>query len=150
MSYYNIFLKSFVCDFRKCVYIAFYDELKSVLKIYTPFSHFLYDLFVTTRALVVLVVIEHRVTQQTRDTHPKLVQCRPTVYDAGPTLSQPWVSVPCLLPGRSVVPWNFYWPSPVYVISHLISSYLDHPHPHPTPKSHQSAPELLYIFMHHS
>ena len=35
------------------------------------------------------------VAQQTRDIHPRLVQCCPTVCDAGPTLNQPRVSVSC-------------------------------------------------------
>ena len=36
-------------------------------------------------------------SQQTRDLHPMLVQCWPTVYDVGPTLKQHWMSVSCLL-----------------------------------------------------
>ena len=32
---------------------------------------------------------------QTRDIHPMLFQCWPTVLDAGPTLKQHWVNVPC-------------------------------------------------------
>ena len=37
------------------------------------------------------------ISQQTRDIHPLLYQCWPTVFDAGPTLKQHWVNVPCLL-----------------------------------------------------
>ena len=36
-------------------------------------------------------------SQQTRDVHPMLVQCWPTVCDAGPALYQHWVNVSCLL-----------------------------------------------------
>ena len=32
-------------------------------------------------------------TQQTRDSHPLLVQCWSSVYDAGPTLNQQWANV---------------------------------------------------------
>ena len=34
--------------------------------------------------------------QQTRDVHPMLFQCWPTVFDVGPTLKH-WVNIPCLL-----------------------------------------------------
>ena len=36
-------------------------------------------------------------SQQTRDFLPMVGQCWVTVYDVGPTLSQHWVKVPCLL-----------------------------------------------------
>ena len=36
-------------------------------------------------------------THHTRDIHPMLFQCCPTVFDAGPTLKQHWVKAPCLL-----------------------------------------------------
>ena len=36
-------------------------------------------------------------SQQTRGIHPILFQCWHTVFDAGPTLKQHWVNVPCLL-----------------------------------------------------
>ena len=35
--------------------------------------------------------------QQTRGAHPRLFQCWPSVFDAGPTLKQPWVNAQCLL-----------------------------------------------------
>ena len=38
-------------------------------------------------------------TQQTRDIHPRLVQCWTSVVDGGPTLNQSWVNVSCLLGG---------------------------------------------------
>ena len=42
-------------------------------------------------------VIKLVITRQTRYIAPMLVQCRTTVYDAGPTLNQNWVNVLCLL-----------------------------------------------------
>ena len=38
-------------------------------------------------------------SQQTRDIHPRLIQCWSTVCDAGPTLYQHWVNVSRLLGG---------------------------------------------------
>ena len=37
------------------------------------------------------------ISQQTRDIHPMLFQCWPSVEDDGPTLKQHWVNAPCLL-----------------------------------------------------
>ena len=34
---------------------------------------------------------------QHQDIYPRLVQCWPTVCDAGPALNQPWMNVSCLL-----------------------------------------------------
>ena len=39
-------------------------------------------------------------TQQTRDIHPILVECRSTVVDGGPTLNQYWVNSSCFLRKR--------------------------------------------------
>ena len=42
--------------------------------------------------------------QRTRDVYPMMVQCWPTVYDAGPTLNQHWFNVTCLLGMRTYRP----------------------------------------------
>ena len=40
------------------------------------------------------------ITQLTRDIDPMLAKCRPTVYDAEPTLNEHWVNVSYLLGNR--------------------------------------------------
>ena len=51
--------------------------------------------------------------RQTRAIHPILFQCWPNVFDAGTTLKQHWVIVPCF-PYQLTLPcrWHFFLPLP--------------------------------------
>ena len=61
--------------------------------------------------------------QQARDIQPRLVQCWPSVYDAGPTLNQPWLNVSCFVddawvslsgPGPALLSARTTWDSALY------------------------------------
>ena len=60
--------------------------------------------------MITCTLITHQVrlvsmgSQQTRDVQPMLVQCWPTVFDAGPTLFQHWVNVSCSRRWPNIVP----------------------------------------------
>ena len=49
---------------------------------------------------------------QTRGIHPMMFWCWTTVFDAGPTLKQHWVIVPCFLTAALICGWSFSNPAP--------------------------------------
>ena len=53
--------------------------------------------YVRCKMAVLLLAFTSCISQQTRDIHPRLVQCWTSVIDGEPTLNQPWVNVSCLL-----------------------------------------------------
>ena len=60
---------------------------------------------------------------QARGIHPMLFKCWPIVFDAGPSLKQHWVYVPCF-PTASLCGWRFAFRRQIHQITRLIGPML--------------------------
>ena len=63
-------------------------------------------------------------THQTRDIEPMLGQCCPAVYDVGPTFTQHWFNVSCLLGTEGVILRGLYSLNNIEVWCTLCARYL--------------------------